>query len=80
MMTTKSTIPTSDWSLKNTPIKVDYKQYSYQTIASVAGVFLENGVDLIMTFNDSIDQDKFDQFITALRRKYRGQKVALFMD
>lgn len=80
MMTTKSTIPTTEWSCKNKPLKLDYKQFTNQGIATVAGISMENGVDLVMTFKESVNTDKFDQYITALRRKYNRDKIAIFMD
>lgn len=46
----------------------------------MAAISLENGVDLFMTFKDSVNTEKFDQFITALRRKYKRDKLAIFMD
>ena len=55
MMTTKSTIPSHEYSLKGRPIEVDYKQYSSLSVATVAAISAKNGVDLVMNFPKSVD-------------------------
>ena len=79
-MTTKSTIPSHEYSLKGLPIQVDYKQFSSLNVATVAAISNKNGVDYVMNFDKSVDQTKFIKFLKALRRKYQFEKMALFMD
>jgi len=69
-MVTKMTIPTHDWSKRNNTLKVDYKQYHRKTIACVAEVSQEKGAEKILTFEKSIDQVKFIQFLKAIRKLY----------
>ena len=38
MWVTKSTIPSHEYSIKNTPLELDFNQYHNRTIASIAGV------------------------------------------
>ena len=78
--TTKSTIPTHEWSAKNRPVRLDYRQFARECIATIAAVSLENGVDLVMNMGQSVNTKKFCQFLVALRRKYKGDKMAIFMD
>jgi transposase len=78
--TTKSTIPTHEWSAKNRPVKLDYRQFARECIATIAAISIENGVDLVMNTGQSVNIQKFCQFLVALRRKYKMDSISIFMD
>ena len=80
MMVTKSTIPTHDYSQKNSQIRIDYKQYAKETIAVLAGVSAEMGLDLVMTFQKSVNITKFKTYLEELRRKDFFDDLCLYFD
>ena len=47
-MVTKSTVPKVEWSRANESFEIDYKQFTEKTIAVLAGISMERGVDLCM--------------------------------
>ena len=79
-MVTKSTIPTHEWSQKNASVQIDYKQYSHKTVAVLAGVSAECGVDLVMTYDKSVNIQKFKIFLEELRRKYFFDDLCIYID
>ena len=76
----KSTIPTHAYSLKNQPIMIDYNQFHARTIAVLAAISEERGVDLVMQFKDSINKEKFKIFLDNLRAKYFFDDICIYMD
>ena len=69
-MITKSTIATHEWSKKNSNYKIDMKNYAKQTVAVIAGISKEYGLDIICTYDRSINIPKFKEFLQNLRDKY----------
>ena len=49
-------------------------------VATLCAVSREFGVDLIMTFEKSVDRSKFMIFLQALRDKYWTDNIHLVMD
>ena len=45
VMVTKSTVPTHEWSKKLDNIKIGYNQFQNTTLATIAAVSSERGVD-----------------------------------
>ena len=80
MMVTTRTMPTHEWSLKNTNVLIDYHQFDQQAIASIAAISSERGVDLVSLYKRSVDRDKFKIFLQDLRDKYPFDDLALYMD
>jgi hypothetical protein len=78
-MTTKMTMPTHDWTPKNATFELDYKIYHKKTIASIAGISV-NGPELLMSFDKSVNSDKFILYLRALRKKYPHRKLVCFFD
>ena len=62
-MITKSTIATHEWSKKNSNYKIDMKDYAKQTVAVIAGISKEYGLDIISTYDRSINIPKFKEFL-----------------
>ena len=66
--------------MKNTSLKVDPREYHRKTIASVAAISSEKGAELILSFDKSINREKFISFLRKLRQCNPFVKLALFMD
>ena len=62
-MITKSTIATHEWSKKNSNYKIDMKHYAKYTVAVIAGISKEYGLDMISTYDRSINIPKFKEFL-----------------
>jgi hypothetical protein len=77
--TTKMTMPTHDWSPKNATFEIDYKLYHKKTIASIIGISI-NGPELVMSFEKSVNSEKFIQYLKALRAKHPNKKLLCFFD
>ena len=58
-MITKSTIATHEWSKKHHNYEIDMKQYGKDTVAVLAGISKEYGMDFVSTFNRSVNIPKF---------------------
>ena len=80
MMSTKGTYQDRTWSRKGDLHQIDLKQTSGQTMASIAAISWQNGVDLVQFYEDSVNRVKFAKFIDALREKYPERKIAIFAD
>ena len=64
---TKSTIPTHDWSLPNSPLKIDKNLYHKKTLACIIAISREAGFEMLKIYDKSVDTDKFIQFLKSLR-------------
>ena len=59
---------------------MDFKQYHRKTIATIACISERQGVELVQSFDKSVNVEKFIGFLKALRRQHPFLKMALFMD
>jgi transposase len=80
LMTTKSTMPTHEWTPRGKVFQTDYKLYHTRTVASIVGISIENGPELVMSFNKSVNAEKFIEYLRALRALHPDKKLALFFD
>jgi hypothetical protein len=80
MMTTIHTLPTHEWSPLKTPFAYDASKLKDQTIATIAAISLEKGVDLVAHYHKSVNVERFIDFLGKLRERYPNDKLALFMD
>ena len=80
MCTTKSTIPKTDWSARKTYPSTDVQAYHKKTIASIASVSHEKGLEMVRNYDKSVDQKKFVAFLKQLRQKEPFAKMAIFFD
>ena len=79
-MITKSTIGTHEWSRKNQNYEMDMKSYAKESVAVLAGVSKECGLDLLETYPKSVNTTKFKLYLQDLRDKYFFADLCLFMD
>ena len=78
--TTARTIPTHDYGLRNQILKYDQGKYHKKTLASIMAISEQNGIEYINSWEKSVDQAKFIQFLKKLRQKDPFSKIALFCD
>ena len=69
LCTTKSTILRHDWSEIGYYPVTEPKQFHRSTIATVAAMSFEKGVELVMNFEKSVDQEKFIKFMKRLKQQ-----------
>ena len=50
------------------------------TLAVLVGVSKQEGVDMVMIFEDSVNREKFKAFIDKMRQKYPKDKICFFFD
>ena len=79
-MITKSTIPRAEYSIKRDNVQIDMKNLNRETIAILAGVSSEYGVDLVMTFPSSVNIAKFKTYLEELRSKFFFEDICIYMD
>ena len=79
-MVTKSTMPTHEWSGPHHRLEVDYNQFSETAIAVLAGVSQERGVDLMMSFKNSVNREKFKVYLEELRARHFFDDICIVMD
>ena len=79
-MVTKSTIPKVEWSRPNESFEIDYKQFAEKTIAVLAGISMERGVDLCMQFEKPVNIEKFLVWLEELRARWFFDDICLVMD
>ena len=79
-MFTVRTLPQKAWSAKNMPYAIDFKQVSPKSVAVIASISANRGVEVYNMHNRSINTTKFLVFIEDLRRKRWADDIALFVD
>ena len=79
-MITKSTIPSHEYTSSNYRFELNQQDLNARPIAVLAAVSQEAGVDLVMTFKDSINISKFIIFIEELRRTYYYGDLCIYFD
>ena len=68
-MVTKRTLPTHDWSKLKINTRLDLSQIETAPIAIVGAISQEEGIELIMTFEKSVNRQKFKMFLEELSVK-----------
>ena len=79
-MLTKTNLPTTYWSALIENIQIDYTQVNREAIAVLAAVSREFAVDLVMTFNRSVNVMKFKIFLEELRNRFPFDNILIMMD
>ena len=58
-MITKSTIPSHEWCEKNNNYEMDLKSFGKETVAVIAAISSEYGIDHIEIYDRSVNIPKF---------------------
>ena len=59
---------------------VDLAKLEEPTLALLCGISKEKGVEHFQIFENSVNVDKFIEYLDGLQASGPGQKIALFMD
>ena len=79
-MITKSTIPAREFRFSYKRVEIMQQSLNDDPIAVLVGVSKECGIDLVMTFENSVNKEKFKQFASKLRQKYPFYRICLYLD
>ena len=80
-MITRSTIRSKEFTPPYlSRVEVPQVELNNQTIALVGAVSKEIGVDLAMTFDHSVNIEKFKIFLEELRAKYYFDDICIYFD
>ena len=79
-MVTRKTVEHSEWSLPKQNVRVDAALLNEPTLAVLAAISKERGVESYSIFPRSVNIPKFKQYLDDLRMKCGNDKICLFMD
>ena len=70
----------TDWSARRVYPKTDIESFHRKTIATIAAISSEKGVEVVMNFDKSVNKECFVRFLKKLRQVNPYRRLALFMD
>ena len=76
----RKTCVDAEWSLPKENITVDQAMLDEPTLALLAGISKEKGLEHYQVFDKSVNIEKFIEYIDFLREANRDEKICLFMD
>ena len=79
-MFTRANIPKSEWSLPKQNFSAPFSRLDEPTLAVLAGISQENGMEHFMIFDRSVNVVKFKEYIRELRAANGDDKICIFMD
>ena len=79
-MFTRTTVPDKEWSGPKENMAVDLAKLQEPTLALLAAISRKNGLEHCQIFQDSVDTDKFLEYLDNLRSANPEAKIAIFMD
>ena len=79
-MFTRKTVPLTEWALPKENMTVDQARLDEPTLALLAGISKENGLEHCQIFKRSVNTTKFLEYLANLRAANPDAKIALFMD
>ena len=79
-MWTRRTFNKKEYSNPFERIKVDLKRLKIATTATVATISDEHGLVSWKNYDKSINTDKFMEYLTTLKKRFKNRRIAIFMD
>ena len=79
-MFTRKTCPDTEWAKAKENMAVDLAKLEEPTLALLAGISKEKGIEHFEVFEFSVNVDRFIEYLTKLREANPEDKIALFMD
>ena len=79
-MFTRTTLPDIEWARPMENMTVNENVKNEPTLALLAGISKEQGIEHFMVFNKSVNKDKFKQYVDGVRVANPDAKICLFMD
>ena len=77
---TRSSVPKTEYCLQNQNMPADLVHLSEPTLAVLSAISKDKGQEHFKIFKDSVNVNKFKQYLQELRNKSGEDKIALFMD
>ena len=77
---TRKTCSDSEWTLPKENMAVDVAMLDEPTLALLCGISKERGIEHYRVFEQSVNVDKFLEYLDGVKAAYPNEKVALFMD
>ena len=79
-MFTRKTLPDAEWALPKENLSVDVALLDEPTLALLCGISKDKGLEHWQIFEQSVNVDKFLEYLTNLRAANGTDKICLFMD
>ena len=80
MCVTRRTLRPLEWSRRKENPTVDMDRLKEPTLAVLAGVSKENGLEHFKIFERSVNKEKFEEWLEELRAKIGQDPALLFLD
>ena len=77
---TRKTVADAEWTRPKENIAVDVAMLEEPTLALLCGISKENGVEHHQVFEQSVNVDKFIEYLDGLRAANGEEKICIFMD
>ena len=79
-MVTRKTVPLTEWARPGENMRVDDAKLKEPTLALLASISTEKGLEHYQIFHKSVDKKKFEEWLRGLKESSGDDKVCLFMD
>ena len=79
-MFTRSSIPKKEYCLKHENVTIDKHLVNEKTLAVLAGISKEKGMETYMIFENSVNIPKFKEYLLKLRSETGDDKICIFLD
>ena len=79
-MFTRKTCPVTEWARPKENMSVDVAKLDEPTLALLAGISKESGLEHFQIFDHSVNVDKFIEYLDNIRELNGETKICLFMD
>ena len=79
-MFTRASVPKSEWCLRNRNLTISDKKLHAPTLALLAGISFEEGLELCKVYKKSVNIPKFKDYLQSLRKANKNKKLTIFMD
>ena len=77
---TRKTVPQLLWARKNENLRLDQEKLQEPSLALLAGISKEKGVEHNQIFNYSVNIERFIDYLQGLRSANEGEQICIFMD
>ena len=79
-MFTRKTVPETEWTNKKENIAVDVDRLNEPTLALLCGISKEKGLEHFQVLEQSVNIEKFIDYLKQIKEANKDDKICLFMD
>ena len=79
-MVTRKTVADTEWSRPKENMAIDVNKLQEPTLALLCGISREKGIEHFRIFQDSVNIDKFLEYLKGVKEANQEEKVCIFMD